>query len=642
VTLRAFLLGLLAVTCYCRFDAYTSLVKTYGWWNSVGSFPSGPVFLLVFFTLALNLLIKLVRRAWALKRAELMLIWCMSIVAATVSSEGLTNYWLPSLAGPAYFAGRADVLWKETALDAAPQSLLVSKDPRSVVVRHFYEGQREGGRFPWKEWLVPIGCWRFLIVFFYLAAFFLCGILRKQWVDVERLQFPVARVPLEFTEEDEGRLFPRIFYNRAFLVGVTLALTYRLLRALPLLFGHGESWVIVVPFEDILLGTPLEQMELANIIVEPMPIGFAYLVPSDVSLSIWLFHLLGHLEVLAVYRSGSQLAIDGEESILWQHQQAGAYLAFTVGVLFVARRHLASVLRKAVSVGRRIDDTAEPVSYRVGFWGLLLSSLAIVGWFTFYGMRLWVAVALLVLMLVVLLVQARVVSQSGMYFPVAVFGTPRLLHNLGFGVFGRVGAVLAQMQSQVLMPNTACAPSPAAIHSFRISEVFDKYRKLLLPAMIVAVLVAMAASGYTVLDEAYSQGALNFSWQWPTSGAVRMHYQIAHQRIEQPTRVDEGVWAPFAVTGLVMAALMFLRARFYWWPVHPIGLLTVANWQVNEMLWLPFLLGWMIKVFLVKFTSGRTARLARFFFVGVIVTEAFVNVLSSLISTFTDGRVPLF
>ncbi|MHC4593264.1 MAG: DUF6785 family protein, partial [Planctomycetota bacterium] len=158
MTLRAFVLGLAAVVGLCLLDPYTSFIKSYGW-QTEGAFPEGAVFLLVFITIVLNFIIKLVRRRWALRQAELMLIWCMLIVSATVASEGLMSYFFPQLAGPAYVARRADIAWKDTALELAPKGLLLSNDPRSVAVQQYYEGRPEGGRFPWSQWAGTMSHW---------------------------------------------------------------------------------------------------------------------------------------------------------------------------------------------------------------------------------------------------------------------------------------------------------------------------------------------------------------------------------------------------------------------------------------------------------------------------------------------------
>jgi hypothetical protein len=59
-------------------------------------------------------------------------------------------------------------------------------------------------------------------------------------------------------------------------------------------------------------------------------------------------------------------------------------------------------------------------------------------------------------------------------------------------------------------------------------------------------------------------------------------------------------------------------------------------------LWLPFLLGWMTKVGIMKISGGRMLRTARYFFIALILVEAAVGGLSTLVRVLTAGAVPGF
>ena len=642
MTLRAFLIGLLCVIGLCLLDPYTSFNKGYGW-NTVGHFPPGAVFFLVLLTIGANVVIKLLKKSWALCQAELMLVWCMVMVAAIVPSDGLMRWWFPMLAGPPYLARRADVTWKDTALAGAPELLVLSKQPGSIEAKRFYEGQPEEARIPWRPWLTPIACWLALMVFFYLATFFLCAILRKQWAERERLQFPLARVPLEFTEgsQEQGWL-PRLFSNRAFVIGVIATTAFRFLRDVPLFFGKTSGWGVPIPLKDVLASTPLEHLYLENFDLWWSPIGFAFLVPADVSLSVWFFYLLGRSELQVAYWLNSDTHYGGTWSALMRWQIAGSYMIFTLGALFMARRHIADVVRKAVGLGRDVDDRPEPVGYGVSFWGLLICTAGAVGWFVFFGMPLWVALTLFALLMCIMFVQARIVAQSGLYITTSLWQAPNIMNGLSLGrVFNATGAVVANMQYGIMMDSNYSMLSPPAIHAFRISEVFERRRKLLLPALFVALMAGIIASSYTCLCMAYSGGALNYSDDWGSTGNPTYRFELSHMEIERPSEVDPAKWSPFGLGIVLTGFVMFMRARFYWWPIHPIGLLGISNWHIDRI-WLPFLIGWLTKVLMMKFGSGRLIQQARFFFIGLILVESFVDGVSTIVRTVSAGHVPGF
>jgi hypothetical protein len=563
-----------------------------------------------------------------------MLVWCMLIVAAAVPSDGLTSFWTTMLAGPAYLARRVDIQWTSTSFEAAPAGLLVTKDPRSPVVEQFYEGRGAEARVPWGLWLRPMARWFLLIAFFHVALVFFCAVLRRQWVDVERLQFPLARVPLEFSEGASGESpIPHIFQNRTFVVGFVGAAAFRLLRAVPVFLGAQRPWAIQVPLQQVFQGTPLENLWMADFQLWWMPIGFAYLVPADVSLSVWFFYLFGRFELLVTYWTGSSLG-RGTWSPMMCWQQAGAYIVFALGMLYMARRHLAVVMRKAVGLGRGVDDGQEPVSYRISFWGFLICSAAVIGWFVHYNMKVWLAAVFFLLMLCVQLVHARMVSQSGLYTTWFIWEPVDFLHGvtLSHG-FSAVSAVVAQMTRRIMLHQALLGP--AAMHSLRISEVFTRARRLLLPVLLVTLAVAVGVSSWMALRQAYVGGAVNYVSPWRSTGNAAQVFEAAHLQIVRPDR-SEVKWVPFGLGAVLTAVVMFMRARFYWWPIHSIGILAMSNWSADRI-WLPFLLGWMVKLSLLKFGTGRAVRQARFFFIGLILAEVFLTCVSTIVRTLTAG-----
>jgi hypothetical protein len=640
MTWRAFLIGLVLSIAMCWKDAYGGLTRAWGW-TTEGHFPEAVVFLLVLLVLVVNVAIKLVKRTAGLKQAELMLIWCMLLVAAVLPTTGLMRFWLPMLGGPPYFAGRSDIAWRDTSLQDAPSALLLSKDPKSLAARQFYEGMGEERRVPWALWLVPMASWGVLLALFYLAVIFMCAVLRKQWVDKEHLLFALARIPMDFTEgSGENRLFPAIFYGRAFQVGFIGAVVFRLLRALPVFFGATQPWNIQIPLGDVLRETPLRDMSMANSDLWWDVIGLAYLLPADVSLSVWFFYLFGRAELQTSAWMGSTLQYGGTWSQLMTWQQAGAYMAFTVGALYMTRRHLADVVRKAVGLGKDVDDSAEPVSYRLAAWGLLITSIGAIGWAVWFGMGKWTALALFTILMLAQLVHARLVAQSGLYQTWLIWNPPDVLHALSGGhAFNAAGAVVAYMQRAIIMNNVSLAP--AAIHVFRIGEVFKKGRRLLLPIMALSLLVAVTVCSWTFLTEGYLRGVLSFGGRWGNIGAPQDAFESAHLVSRRPYETAQPKWTPFGLGVILTGFVMFMRARFYWWPIHPIGLLTISNWSADRM-WLPFFLGWLIKVSLMKFGSGKLIRQARTFVIGMVMAYLAMSEVSSLVRALSGATIARF
>ena len=107
------------------------------------------------------------------------------------------------------------------------------------------------------------------------------------------------------------------------------------------------------------------------------------------------------------------------------------------------------------------------------------------------------------------------------------------------------------------------------------------------------------------------------------------------------TQSAQAYFGRFAIGVVGMSFLMFMRAQFYWWPVHAIGLLSCSSWHANR-LWLPFLLGWLTKVSIMKFSGGRLLRDACFFLIALIIVEAFADGVSTVVRTISGSAVPAF
>jgi len=89
--------------------------------------------------------------------------------------------------------------------------------------------------------------------------------------------------------------------------------------------------------------------------------------------------------------------------------------------------------------------------------------------------------------------------------------------------------------------------------------------------------------------------------------------------------------------GVVMALLMFLRQRFVWWPLHPIGFPIGANSMMNYV-WFNVFLAWLIKSLILRYGGGNAYRRSQAFFLGLIAGQVCVNGIWLVVDYFT-GKV---
>ena len=86
-------------------------------------------------------------------------------------------------------------------------------------------------------------------------------------------------------------------------------------------------------------------------------------------------------------------------------------------------------------------------------------------------------------------------------------------------------------------------------------------------------------------------------------------------------------WSGLGFSGLGAGAMLLLtwvRQRFLWWPLHPIGFPIMTSWVVDWM-WFSIFFAWLIKVIILKYGGAAVFTRSRDFFLGLIVGRMFIS-----------------
>ena len=145
-------------------------------------------------------------------------------------------------------------------------------------------------------------------------------------------------------------------------------------------------------------------------------------------------------------------------------------------------------------------------------------------------------------------------------------------------------------------------------------------------ALAIAYVVSGAAMLYVEYNHAVSMDQTHIYPvnQWAVEGGVRSYEFYPTNNYLPPNHGQPEVHsrsAHFAFGFGVVTVLSFLRFRFAWWPLHPVGLLTAYGWPM-KCIWFSIFIGWMLKVIIVRFGGMDLFRAARNFFIGLIIGEA--------------------
>ena len=390
----------------------------------------------------------------------------------------MVRYFLPVLTAPFYYASPEN----EYALfnQYLPNWFVVTNE-KAIV--DSYEGTGHSTLVPWGDWAVPLFLWTLMFIALFLTMLCLVVIFRRQWVDQERLVFPVARFGLEIAREENPRLLvPPFFRDRYMWIGFGLAFFYNLLNIIhafyPSFPSLGRSFNLGVLFIE----RPWSAVRPISFQFRPAIFGLAYLMPLDVNFSVWFLYFVLKFEAVVTSSLGYNLP-----GLPYVHDQSGgAFLVLTVAFFWIGKRQIRDVVLKAFG-SSSIDDSNEPLSFRVAFFGAIIGLIFICIWCLAAGMAVATVLLFFGLILAFALVYTKIRAAAGApmiwLFPYGehkrvmlnAFGPKAFIHNGSFqnlsvfasltflsrGYFPALVSFLTPLKGLPLVPTIARGPSRA-------------------------------------------------------------------------------------------------------------------------------------------------------------------------------------
>ena len=458
-------------------------------------------------------------------------------------------------------------------------------------------------------------------------------VVRKQWIEHERLIYPLMQVPLFMTEEGRrGERLSPFYKNPVMWAGFAIPAFWGTMHGLynyfpdliPIAHHVDPVRFNAVVFDDV---TPLYVALRFNIL------GFFYFLKTDIAFSLWFFNLLSFAARGVFGQLGlvSTDPIGGHEvsHVIFAHQTMGAMLVLFAGGLWTARRHLREVLRKAFLKATEVDDTGEILSYRGAVILLIISSCVIVGWLALAGLPVWIGMALVCLAVVVIFGYSRVVAEGGLSD-----GTPPvnpasiLVSAVGSSIIGHQGLVIL-VTTQLWLTGRNFVMVSAA-NSLRLAEEFVGNRRPLFWVMLLALAVAVVGSGWMNMVLAHQYGAINLA---SSEGG----YSYAERLIRTPAEPRGWNFVNTGIGAVIMTGLMGARRLYLGWPLHPLGYVIGPIW-IMDHLWFNMFLAWLIKVVVLKYGGARLYLKTRPFFIGMILGYYTPGGFFMIVDSFTGMR----
>ena len=554
---------------------------------------------IIFVLALLNHLVRRVSPKLSLSQRELLIIYIMLCLASAVSGGDMIRLLVPIL-GYAFWFATPENEWGDMFHRYIPDWMAI-KDKRSLA--DFFRGDSS---LYTKEhlmmWWKPFLAWSGFAIALLIVMLGITLVVRKQWIENEKLSYPVIQLPAEMTREDGS-----LFKNKLLWIGFAVAGGMDILNGLHFLnpaipSTGGPYWDIGAYITD----KPWSAIGRTPVGISPFAVGLGFLMPLDLSLSCWVFYLFWKFELIIGQvmglRSLPRFPYIPEQSFV-------AYVGVCSLSLWIGKRHLIHVVRQLFS--RDGPDSGEPVGFRFTFVMTGIAFLYLIIFCHQAGMSLWVILLFFAMYFAISTAITRIRAEVGSPVHDLHFIGPDEVIPKMFGA-RRLGGANLTILSYLYWFNRAhrSHPMPHQLEGFKLAQRAQMNGRRIIVAMILAIVVGTAAGYWARLHGAYAYA----SETYPGSEAFT---RLQRWLYSQPP-VDWGS-VSFTVVGFLFALiLMIMRMQFIWWPLHPAGYAVSGSWSMG-VFWFSLFASWAVKMVLLRLGGLKTYRQAVPFFLGLIL-----------------------
>ncbi len=619
MTARAVAIALLLMPLQSAWIIHMEVIR-YTTWPTMFSLPVHTVFILLLLVGANALLRRLAPRR-ALERGELLTVYIMLAISSVIAGYGLVQALVGWIIAP---IGRATAGydWEPLFRGVLPAWLVVT-DEQTLAL--FYEG--ESTLFTATHllgWARPALAWSAFILAFFAATVSMNALLRRRWIEEERLTFPLVQVPVAMVEPSGS-----LFRSRLLWIGFAAAVVLGTVNGLHGLFPAVPSLQPDTSLLNQMLGRrwPCFLREGGTFWPPYLwAIGVGFLMPVDIAFSYWFFFWIVKLEELVTTLSGWDIAPDAPFP---NQQSASALLAVGLFVLWSGRRSLARAVRQVLRHGSGRGDGDEPLAPR---WALLLLVVSVAGMAAFVwmaGAPVWIVFMYVAVYLVSSLALSRLRAELGApQTEVYAAGPHTVLTQLvtpsSFPFRGLAILTLFGWTSKAYGMDA----TPLQMEGFKMVQAARVCARGIVLAMFIAAVAGILFAYLALLMPMYRLGAdsAKVGFEGPTRAYAPL---ITWTTGVAPAPVQRG--SAMAVAFVFTFFLYAMRSRFFWWPLHPMGYVLAPMWFTHH-LWLSVFLAWTIKALILRYGGLRAYARALPLFLGLILGDCVIGSLWALVN----------
>jgi hypothetical protein len=609
----------------------------------------------------------------ALSQPELLVVYVMLVVASSLHSLDLMDVLIPMLGHPTWFATPENG-WARTILPHIPAGWRVQSQE---ALSGYYQGN--SSLYRWevlRAWLPPILTWGVFLLVLVGTMLCLSSLVRRRWVEEERLAYPIVQLPLSMTEPG-GRLLA----NRLLWMGAGLS------GGIALLNGFA-TWYPSIPalsvrMQDVspyFTTAPWNAIGWTPISFYPFAIGMSYLLPVDLLFSCWFFYLFWKVERISGAALG--LAEPGSRYPYINEQCLGAYLAIVAAALsrfwildfgfwigkFTGMNRIdrmggerkrpslpvcpvdpAHPVHPCLNAGPiqnpnaqpwgpaprfapppEIQNAEEALPPRLALAGAVLGTAALAYFFAAAGLSPGLALGGIGLYLAISLAVTRMRAELGPPAHDLHFIGPEQVFATVYGTRA-LGARQLVLLSYFFWFNRAYRghPMPNQLEAFKMGERTGISPRAFVLPIVVASVAGVICGFWTYLHFAYELGG---SARMPghVVGFGREPFDRLSSWLATPGPPDHTALGAIAIGAAVALLLQVLKLQFAAWPLHPLGFAVSGSWSMNTI-WVPVMIAWAAKALTLRYAGLRGYRTLLPFFFGLILGDFTIGCLWPLV-----------
>ncbi len=612
-TIKLLLFAFVAVPLNCLWVIDTGIV------GHGTNFTRVSLFMNTIFVLFVLTWLNIFFRRWlpkfVLQKEDLLLLYAMLSVSSGIAGHDIIQRLYPLL-GHAFYFATPENEWAELFHAYVPKWLVVTD--KSVLAGYYKDSAYLANSLYIQEhlraWLIPSLVWATVVIAFVLSLLCISILLRRQWIEHERLSYPLAQIPLEVIEKGTN-----LFRTRLLWIGFAIAAGRDLINGLHYLYPavptllHGRFML-----SQYFTSRPWNALGWVPIEFHPFVIGLAYFMPLEMSFSTWFFYWFWRFERIA----GSVIGVHALRGFpfVWQ-QSIGVCFVILVSALWMYRHQAFQIVQSIL--GKR--DSSELRTNRRAIVGLLLSFGYLIGFCYWIGMQVWVAVLFFLILLSVSTVVTRIRAELGYPMHDLAFRPEDILVTaLGTKRIGPRDLTLFAYLHFLTYAHRS-NPQPHQLEAFKIADKLEfRIDKQLIVAMVLAIVVGSLAACWAYLHTAYK--FWGSTWDgWPMFN--KLQNWLTYSR---STDVRSLLW--MGVGACMGGFFILMRRIFIWWPFHAAGYVVGGTWSLN-LLWFSIFVSWLIKWIILKFGGLKLHRKAMAFFMGLVLGQFIMTSFWGLLGT---------